>query len=72
MQPLNSSGYRYIDKNVNDSTTVCSLHLLRSLALKYYIYLYHGCCGNNHGIRVITPLKFPPDMIYSLLNFLRT
>ena len=28
--------------------------------------LYHGCCGNSHGIKVYTPLKLPPDMIYSL------
>ena len=20
-----------------------------------YIYLYHGCCGNSHGIKVIYP-----------------
>ena len=28
-----------------------------------YIYLYHGCCGNSHGIKLIYP------MIYSLSNF---
>ena len=30
----------YIDKNVNESTTVCSLHLLRSLALNKYISIF--------------------------------
>ena len=23
--------------------------------LLIYIYLYHGCCGNSHGIKVIYP-----------------
>ena len=34
-----------------------------------YILLYHGCCSNSHCIKVIYPLKFPPDMIYSLRSF---
>ena len=37
--------YIYIDKNLNESTTVCSLRSLRSLALNYSFLL---CCMDCH------------------------